>query len=402
MKVLITGGAGFLGQRLARKLLEQGALTLAGTRWPIHQIDLLDVLANDAIAETRVRSLVGDIADPQVLRGAIDQDTAVIFHLAAVVSGQAEADFDLGMRINLDASRALLETCRTVGHMPRVVFTSSVAVYGGDLPDTVLDGTALNPQSSYGTQKAIAELLLADYTRRGFVDGRVLRLPTISVRPGRPNAAASSFASGIIREQQRRAYQLLQEAGWKIVDDKMVDADGKPVSLEFLLAQTDFERVLLPYKRNLADLGIELVIRRVDVSQYINRLRSRDFDMIVGGFGQSSSPGNEQREYWHSASADNPGSRNFIGLKDPAVDSLVEGLINADSRQSLVAHTRALDRVLLAGHYVIPNWHIKTWRVAYWDRLQHPEVTPLYDVGLMTWWAKADAPVAPAPASTEQ
>lgn len=199
-----------------------------------------------------------------------------------------------------------------------------------------------------------------------------------------------SDASGIIREQQRRAYQLLQEAGWKIVDDKMVDADGKPVSLEFLLAQTDFERVLLPYKRNLADLGIELVIRRVDVSQYINRLRSRDFDMIVGGFGQSSSPGNEQREYWHSSSADNPGSRNFIGLKDPAVDSLVEGLINADSRQSLVAHTRALDRVLLAGHYVIPNWHIKTWRVAYWDRLQHPEATPLYDVGLMTWWAKPE------------
>jgi nucleoside-diphosphate-sugar epimerase len=104
------------------------------------------------------------------------------------------------MRINLDASRALLETCRAVGHMPRVVFTSSVAVYGGELPDTVLDGTALNPQSSYGTQKAISELLLADYTRRGFVDGRVLRLPTISVRPGRPNAAASSFASGIIRE----------------------------------------------------------------------------------------------------------------------------------------------------------------------------------------------------------
>ena len=211
-----------------------------------------------------------------------------------------------------------------------------------------------------------------------------------------------SDASGIIREQQRRAYQLLQEAGWKIVDDKMVDADGKPVSLEFLLAQTDFERVLLPYKRNLADLGIELVIRRVDVSQYINRLRSRDFDMIVGGFGQSSSPGNEQREYWHSSSADNPGRRNFIGLKEPAADSLVEGLINADSRQNLVTHTRALDRVLLAGHYVIPNWHIKTWRVAYWDRLQRPEISPLYDVGLLTWWAKPDAPAAAAPASTEQ
>lgn len=200
MKILITGGAGFLGQRLATRLLELGALTLEGQRRPITRIELLDVARNDAISDPRAHSLVGDIADPQVLRGAIAPDTAAIFHLAAVVSGQAEADFDLGMHINLDASRALLDTCRALGHRPRVVFTSSVAVYGGQLPDTVRDDTAPNPQSSYGTQKAIAELLLADYTRRGFVDGRVLRLPTISVRPGRPNAAASSFASGIIRE----------------------------------------------------------------------------------------------------------------------------------------------------------------------------------------------------------
>ena len=200
MKILITGGAGFLGQRLARKLLERGTLSLDGGKpQPITQIDLLDVVKAD-LQDPRVRSLEGDIADPAVLRKAIDAETRAIFHLAAVVSGQAEADFDLGMRINLDASRALLETCRALGHTPRVIFTSSVAVYGGNLPDTVRDDTALNPQSSYGTQKAIAELLLADYTRRGFVDGRVLRLPTISVRPGRPNAAASSFASGIIRE----------------------------------------------------------------------------------------------------------------------------------------------------------------------------------------------------------
>jgi len=202
--------------------------------------------------------------------------------------------------------------------------------------------------------------------------------------------------SGIIREQQRRAYQLLQEAGWRVDGDKMLDSTGKPVSFEFLLAQTEFERVLLPFKRNLADLGIELVIRRVDVSQYINRLRSRDFDLIVGGFGQSNSPGNEQREYWHSSSADNPGSRNFIGLKDPAVDSLVEGLINADSRQSLITHTRALDRVLLWGHYVVPNWHIKTWRVAYWNRFEHPKISPKYDIGLYTWWAR-DFPDETAP-----
>ena len=207
--------------------------------------------------------------------------------------------------------------------------------------------------------------------------------------------------SGIIREQQRRAYQLLQEAGWRIEGDQMLDAEGKAVSFEFLLAQTEFERVLLPFKRNLADLGIDLVIRRVDVSQYINRLRSRDFDLIVSGFGQSNSPGNEQREYWHSSSADNPGSRNFIGLKDPAVDQLVEGLINAESRQSLIEHTRALDRVLLWGHYVIPNWHIKTWRVAYWNRFEHPKVTPQYDIGLNTWWVRPQATEAqPEPAAS--
>jgi len=208
-------------------------------------------------------------------------------------------------------------------------------------------------------------------------------------------------ASGMIRPQQRRAYQLLLEAGWHIVDDKMVDAQGKPVSIEFLLTQTDFERVLLPFKRNLADLGIDLVIRRVDVSQYINRLRSRDFDMVVGSFPQSNSPGNEQREFWKSSSADKPGSRNLMGLKDPAVDELVEALIDSDSRQSLVEHARALDRVLQWGYYVIPNWHIKTWRVAYWDHIGHPKVSPAYDIGLYTWWIKPDAkPAVPPTDST--
>ena len=216
-----------------------------------------------------------------------------------------------------------------------------------------------------------------------------------------PFKVPETDGSGVIREQQRRAYQLLQEAGWKIANDQMLDAKGKPVVIEFLLAQTEFERVLLPYKRNLRDLGINLEIRRVDVSQYVNRLRSRDFDLIVGGFPQSKSPGNEQREYWHSSSADRPGSRNFIGLKDPAIDQLVEGLINASSRESLIQHTRALDRVLLWGHYVVPNWHIKTWRLAYWDRLQHPEVTPLYDYGLMTWWIKPDADQAAAQPQAE-
>ncbi|NOV23899.1 SDR family oxidoreductase [Cupriavidus necator] len=200
MNVLITGGAGFLGLQLARLLLQRGALNLDGHPVAIRRLTLLDVVAPQGLDDARVRVVTGDLSDPAVLRQALDTDTGAVFHLAAVVSGQAEADFDLGMRVNLDASRALLETCRALGHRPRVLFTSSVAVYGGQLPPVVQDDTALNPQSSYGVQKAIGELLLSDYSRRGFVDGRVLRLPTISVRPGKPNAAASSFASGIIRE----------------------------------------------------------------------------------------------------------------------------------------------------------------------------------------------------------
>ena len=201
MKVLITGGAGFLGRRLASKLLERGSLKNANDKDArIDRIVLVDIAQGEPLTDPRVQTIVGDIGDPAFLKTAIDANTDSIFHLAAIVSGQAEADFDLGMRINLDASRQLLDICRSLGHCPRLVFASSVAVYGGELPETVLDSTALAPQSSYGTQKAVIELLVNDYSRKGFIDGRVLRLPTISVRPGRPNAAASSFASGIIRE----------------------------------------------------------------------------------------------------------------------------------------------------------------------------------------------------------
>jgi D-erythronate 2-dehydrogenase len=201
MQVVITGGAGFLGQRLARRLLERGTLSnAAGGQESIERIVLLDVVATGGLDDRRVEAIAADMADPAMLARVVDGSVGSVFHLAAVVSGQAERDFDLGMRVNLDASRLLLDACRLAGSTPRVVFTSSVAVYGGELPDIVTDSTALHPLSSYGTQKAIGELLLADYTRKGYVDGRVARLPTISVRPGRPNQAASSFASGIIRE----------------------------------------------------------------------------------------------------------------------------------------------------------------------------------------------------------
>ncbi len=201
MTVLITGGAGFLGQRLAVRLLAKGSLAdTHGAPRAIDRLVLLDTVAAPASPDPRVVPMTGDISDPAILERVIDTATTSIFHLAAVVSGQAEADFDLGMRVNLDATRRLLDVCRMRGHRPRVVFTSSVAVYGGTLPDPVPDATAVTPESSYGTEKAIGELLINDYSRRGFVDGRALRLPTISVRPGRPNAALSSFASGIIRE----------------------------------------------------------------------------------------------------------------------------------------------------------------------------------------------------------
>ena len=201
MNVVITGGAGFLGRRLLERLLQRNVLKGSdGGDHAIERITIVDLVASAPIADPRVVEITGDVADASLLERAIGADTSTIFHLAAVVSSMAETDFDLGMRVNIDASRALLDVARATGRCPRLVFASSVAVYGGELPETVLDSTAVRPQSSYGAQKAVVELLINDYSRRGFIDGRVLRLPTISVRPGRPNAAASSFASGILRE----------------------------------------------------------------------------------------------------------------------------------------------------------------------------------------------------------
>ena len=201
MHVVVTGAAGFLGSRLIKALLHQGWLTDGeGRKADIERIDAFDMVPLEGIDDPRVHVVSGDIADPSQIEKLITAQTHTVFHLAAIVSGQAEEDFDLGMRINFDATRGLLERIRAVGGGIRFVMTSSVAVFGGALPDVVPDTQVWAPKSSYGTQKALADLLLADYSRRGFVDGRSLRMPTIVVRPGKPNRAASSFASGIIRE----------------------------------------------------------------------------------------------------------------------------------------------------------------------------------------------------------
>jgi nucleoside-diphosphate-sugar epimerase len=200
MKVLITGGGGFLGARLARAITAHGALVGAdGAARAVSRITLLDTTF-PASAAGDCECMTGDIANAAVLARALGGDTASVFHLAAVVSGGAEADFDRGMRVNLDGTRALLEACRRLPSPPRFVFASSVAAFGGRLPEVLDDTTTPNPQSSYGMQKVVGEYLVTEYSRRGFVDGRSLRLPTIVVRPGKPNLAASSFASGIIRE----------------------------------------------------------------------------------------------------------------------------------------------------------------------------------------------------------
>jgi len=205
MKTVITGGTGFLGLMLARALLRRGRLTSpSGKPEEIDEILLFDVAApstRPAGLDDRVKIATGEISDRDRIVGLVDCDDIGIFHLASVVSGEGEQNFDLAMRVNLDGTRYLLEAARARGSRPRLVFASSIAVFGGEaMPASVGDGVKQTPQTTYGVTKAIGELLVNDYSRKGFIDGRSVRLPTIIIRPGKPNKAASSFASGVFRE----------------------------------------------------------------------------------------------------------------------------------------------------------------------------------------------------------
>ena len=196
--------------------------------------------------------------------------------------------------------------------------------------------------------------------------------------------------SGNIRNQLRAASKLLTSAGWEIKDGKRINsATGEQLKFEILLISPAFERIVLPFKKNLERMGIEASVRVVDTSQYVNRIRSFDFDIFVTVIGQSLSPGNEQDNYWSCKAAETNGSRNYIGICNPAIDKLIRMVIEAPDREKLINRTRALDRALLWGHYIIPHWHINYYRLSYWNKFSRPAITPKYSLGFFTWWIDA-------------
>jgi D-erythronate 2-dehydrogenase len=251
MHILITGAAGMIGRKLVARLVAAGALNGK----PIDKLTLIDVSAPQkpqGFAGSLVTS-AGDVADAAAAHRAVAGRPDVIFHLAAVVSGEAELDFEKGVHVNLDGSRALIEAIRATGegYRPRLVFTSSIAVFGAPFPETIADDFHLTPLTSYGTQKAIVELLLADYTRRGFLDAIGIRLPTIVVRPGRPNKAASGFFSSIIREPLNGEEAVLP------VEDSVLHWHASPrAAVGFLIHAAGVDREKLGPRVNLTMPGV--------------------------------------------------------------------------------------------------------------------------------------------------
>ncbi len=261
--------------------------------------------------------------------------------------------------------------------------------------DYAFDFEWTNKQLFYGAYKRTNSFFSnSDLAATGIPGGKELTL----LEPYRDDLPPKLFTqeyqspttdgSGKNRENMRKAVELLKASGWEYKGTDLINsATGKPFKFEILLYSKDFERIVLPFIKNLKKLGIDATARIVDTTNYIRILREFDFDMIIGGFSQSNSPGNEQRDYWFSKFADHKASRNVIGIKDPIVDAMVEKIIAAHTREDLVAACHALDRVLLWNHYVIPQWYINTHRIAYWDKFSRPAIAPIYgDAGFWTWW----------------
>jgi nucleoside-diphosphate-sugar epimerase len=279
-RVLIIGAAGMIGRKLTQRLAKDGSISAQ----KIGELVLHDVIAaTPPAASFKVRSLVSDLASPGEAEKLVAERPDLIFHLAAIVSGEAEADFEKGYRINLDGTRALFEAIRKAGYQPRVVFTSSIAVFGAPFPEAIGDEFLNAPLTSYGTQKAIDELLLADYSRRGFLDGIGLRLPTICVRPGKPNQAASGFFSGIIREPLAG-----QEAVLPVPKSVRHWFASPRAAIAFLLHAARLDTAQLGARRSLTMPGVSATVgeqiealRRVAGEAAVRRIREQPDPTIL-------------------------------------------------------------------------------------------------------------------------
>ncbi|MBM3526723.1 MAG: SDR family oxidoreductase [Alphaproteobacteria bacterium] len=295
MHILITGAAGMIGRKLtARLVVDRG---LNGE--PIEKLTLLDVVAPERPASfsDRTKARTGDLTDPGVAAKAVSERPAAIFHLAGVVSGEAELDFEKGYRVNLDGTRALLEAIRNVGdgYRPRVVFTSSIAVFGAPFPHATPDDFHLTPLTSYGAQKAMCEAMLSDYTRKGFVEGVGIRLPTVAVRPGKPNRAASGFFSGIVREPLNGEEAVLPVA------ETVVHTHASPrTAVNFLIHAAGLPRDMIEPRINLSMPGVCCTVaeqiaalRRVAGDKVAARIRREPDELvarIVAGWPQRFDP----------------------------------------------------------------------------------------------------------------
>lgn len=284
MRILITGSAGMLGRKLTQRLVERD--TLRGRR--IERIDLVDIVEASTGAAVCVAH-IADICHRGVAAELLEPTPDVIFHLAGVVSGEAESNFERGMAVNIDGTRALFDAVRGARGIPRVVFTSSIAVFGAPFPDSIPDDFHLTPLTSYGTQKMVAEALLADYSRRGFLDGIGIRLPTISVRPGAPNAAASGFFSGIIREP------LAGQQAELPVSRQVCHSHASPrTAIEYMIHAAELDSAALGARRNLTMPGVSVTVgeqiealTRVagpDAAALIVETPDPDIEQIVAGW----------------------------------------------------------------------------------------------------------------------
>ncbi|MDH5299550.1 MAG: ABC transporter substrate-binding protein, partial [Desulfobulbaceae bacterium] len=207
----------------------------------------------------------------------------------------------------------------------------------------------------------------------------------------KPLIPPSTRPPASLRQNLRLAKNLLAQAGWRFRNGQLVNSQGQPFVFDILLVSPSFERVIAPYVQNLAKLGITATYRTIDPALYLRRMNTFDFDMVVNVYGQSQAPGNEQRDYWHSSSADREGANNLAGIKNPAVDSLVDRIIYAERQEEITAACHALDRVLWHNHYVVPNWYVAKHRVVYWNSFARPATPPLYYSpmqALLTWWHK--------------